>query len=478
MKKLFFIFLMVIFASSASATVYKWIDEKGVVNFVDDYSKVPPGYQNKVEEVNIPKVKPSSSSATSGKTIVAGQSGETAKQPPSISQTLVREGDFAIKLAESLKMGKPQGEAEAESMLASAGIAPKNGWIADYPLTPDIIGELEKSLGEAADARRLPMGRNDALKVFRTTAVELELPIVAEVPEGYTESPPPTTPEYTEPGVIDNYYYAEGPPVITYYPPPWNYYYMYAWVPTPFWCSGFYFPGFFILNDFHRVHHYGHGHDSHVVTNHVRDPQTGRIVTVDPTRRRQGTTQGVREATNTKGFSSAQARNGAQSIFERSLARAGSGSTSTPTMGGGTNNRTSSDATPGRGNQRQIYNKRDGSPGFNGRNSIYNRPPAVDRSTSRIPGQTFSPGTSNRTLSRPGSMNRQYGMNPQRPFAGGTRSFSPPSYGSGGQRSFSPSPQGGGQHLGSSSTGGGSFSGSHHGGGVGSSGGRGGGFRY
>ncbi len=484
MKKLFFIFLILIFASSASATVYRWVDEKGVVNFVDDYSKVPPGYQNKVEEMSIPKTKPSISPSTSGKTVVAGQSGETAKQPPPISQTLVREGDFAIKLAESLKMGKPQGEAEAENMLASAGIAPKNGWIADYPLTPDIIGELEKAVGEAADARTLPMGRNDALKVFRTTAVELELPIVAEVPEGYTESPPPTTPEYTEPGAIDNYYYAEGPPVITYYPPPWDYYYMYGWVPSPFWCSGFYFPGFFILNDFHRSHHghghhgdghHGDGHDSHVVSNHVRDPQTGRIGTVDPTRRREGRTGGVREATtNTKGFGSTEARNGAQSIFERSRG-AGSSSTSMATTGRGTNNRTPSNATPGSSNGRQVYNKRDASSGFNGRNNIYSRPPAVDRRTSRTPGQTFSPGTSNRTLSRPGSMNRQYGMNSQTPFTGGTRSFTPPSQGGqrfsmpqSGQGSFSPSLRGGGQHFNSSP--GGGFSGSHHGGGGGLSG--------
>ena len=489
MKKLFLILLTLIFTSSASATVYRWVDEKGVVNYVDDYSKVPPGFQNKVEEINMPKMRPSSSTATSGKMIVAGQSGETAKQSPPISQTLVREGDFAVKLAESLKMGKPQGEAEAESMLASAGIAPKNGWIADYPLTPDIIGELEKAVGEAADARRLPMGRNDALKVFRTAAVELELPIVAEVPEGYTESPPPTTPEYTEPGAIDNYYYAEGPPVITYYPPPWDYYYMYGWIPSPFWYAGFYFPGYFILNDFHRVHHGGHGHgdghhgNGHVVTNHVRDPQTGRIGTVDPTRRQEGRTGGVRQATNSKGFSSTEARNGAQSIFERSRG-AGSSSTSMATTGRGTNNRTPSNATPGPRNGRQVYNKRDASSGFNGRNNIYSRPPAVNRSTSRIPGQTFSTGTSNRTLSQPGSMNRQYGMNSPRPFAGGTRSFTPPSQGSqrfsmpqSGQRSFSPSAQGGGQHFGSSPMGGGGFSGSHQGGGGGSSVGRGGGFR-
>jgi len=68
-------------------------------------------------------------------------------------------------------------------MLASMGIAPKNGWIADYPVTPDIIGELEKAISEAADARKLPMGKDEALRVFRTAAVELELPIIAEIPD-------------------------------------------------------------------------------------------------------------------------------------------------------------------------------------------------------------------------------------------------------------------------------------------------------
>ena len=86
-------------------------------------------------------------------------------------------------------------------------------------MTPDIIGELEKAIGEAADAKRLPMGKDEALKAFRTTAVELELPIIAEVPDRYAESPSPTTPQYTEPSVINNYYYTEGPPVVTYYPP-------------------------------------------------------------------------------------------------------------------------------------------------------------------------------------------------------------------------------------------------------------------
>jgi hypothetical protein len=225
MKKLPFILLILILASSASGAVYKWVDKEGVMNFADDESKVPPDYRNKVEEVNLSKMAPSQ--APSETRAVGAQPGKAAIQPPPVAQTLVREGDFAIKLAEALKIGQAKSEAEAENMLASTGITPKNGWIADYPVTPDIIAELEKTVGEAADAKRLPIAKNEALKALRTTAVEFELPIIAEISE-YTESPPPTTPEYTPPSAIDNYYDTEGPPVVTYYPPPWDYYYLYA----------------------------------------------------------------------------------------------------------------------------------------------------------------------------------------------------------------------------------------------------------
>ena len=473
MKKVLIILLILFIASSAWATIYRWVDKAGVVNFADDYSKVPPDYRDKVEEMSIAKMGPSTTPPTPlGTTNVRAQSAQQmAKQPPPIEQTLVREGDLALKLAEALKIGRAESEAEAENLLASVGIAPKNGWIADYPVTPDIVGELEKAVSEAGDNKRLPMDRNEALKVFRTTAVEFELPIIAEVPQGYPESPPPTTPEYTEPSAIDNYYSAEGPPVVTYYPPPWDYSYMYAWIPYPFWWSGFYFPGFYVLHDFHRVchgHGHGHGHwDGHdrIVSNHTRDPRTGKIFTIDPARRNSGKMSAGTGSSPARGFNSTETKNSAQSILERSRGRTGSGGASMPTTSKGTNNRTPAYANPGRGNEKQVYNKRDMSSGFNGRNSIYDRPPTVDRRTSRIPGQTFSQGMNNRPLSRPQSMNRQYGMNSQRPFAGETRSFSPPSRGT--ERSFSPSPQAGGQHFGSPRMGGGGFSGSHQGGGFG-----------
>ena len=61
------------------------------------------------------------------------------------------------------------------------------------------------------------------------------------------------------PTEIDNYYYDEGPPVVTYYPPPYDYGYLYAWDPFPFWWGGVWFPGFFILTDFDCVVEVGGG---------------------------------------------------------------------------------------------------------------------------------------------------------------------------------------------------------------------------
>ncbi len=469
MKKLpfiFFIFIL-IFVTNASATVYKWVDRDGVVNFADDYSRIPRDYRNRVEELNVARAGSSTPSPAPSGTIVGAPSQETAKQPPPIAQTLVREGDFAVKLTEALKIGKANSEAEAESMLASAGITPKNGWIADYPMTPDIIGELEKAVGESADAHKLALGKNEALKVLRTVAVEQELPIVAEGSDEYGESPPPTTPEYTAPSEIDNYYYAEGPPVVTYYPPPWDYYYLYAWVPGPFWCSGFYFPGFFILHDFHRgIHRNGH---AYVVTNHWRDPGTGRISAVDPARRYASRNLGGRDTRPTRGFNATEVRSGARSIVERSRGRLNSGNMSMSTLGRGPNQTNPAYSRPGRSDgRRQVYNKEGGISGFSGRNGNDRRPPAANLGIRRIPGETGSQGMRDRNFGRrPESMSRQNGMNPQRPFAGETRSFSSRSQGS--QRSFGPSPQAGGRQSGSSSMGTKGFTGSQQGRGEGSS---------
>jgi hypothetical protein len=222
------------------------------------------------------------------------QTDQAMTPPPPVAQPLVREGTLATKLAEVLKVGNPANEAEAESGLTSAGIAPKNGWIADYPVTPDIVGELQNSISYAATAGTLPMEQGAALKAFQDVIAGYNLTVKADTERrSIKETSAPTYPDST---VIYNYYYNEGPPVVTYYAPPYDYWYLYSWVPYPFWWWGFWYPGFFVLADFHfDIHGHRHGHhgwDGHheFISNHFRDPGTGRISRIDPVNRAFGGT--------------------------------------------------------------------------------------------------------------------------------------------------------------------------------------------
>jgi hypothetical protein len=211
---------------------------------------------------------------------------ENAGTPP-IGQTLVREGDFAVRLATSLSLGTSLDEVEAENLLSEVGIAPKNGWIADYPVTPDIVDELHRSVRDAAAGGRINLGIEAALLKLNEVMVQsgLALDTQAATPEGggAEQAEPPS---YPSPTVINNYYQSEGPPVVTYYAPPADYYYMYGWVPHPFWYSGLFFPGFFILHDFHRTVFIDNR--TVFVSNHFRDIGRQRIIRLDPIERSRG----------------------------------------------------------------------------------------------------------------------------------------------------------------------------------------------
>jgi hypothetical protein len=126
------------------------------------------------------------------------------KAPPA-GQSLVREGSFAMKLAEALKIGEVKSEAEAESKLASAGIAPKNGWIAHYPVTPDIIGELQNAIGAAVDSGKLAMKKDEAMKAFEDLNMDIESQYAGVEPP--PEGQPPPGPYYYYPYPYYPYYY-------------------------------------------------------------------------------------------------------------------------------------------------------------------------------------------------------------------------------------------------------------------------------
>ncbi|MDH3559282.1 MAG: hypothetical protein OES18_25860 [Deltaproteobacteria bacterium] len=245
------------------------------------------------------------------------QAKQTTTTPPPVASTLVREGDFATRLVSAFEIGMAENETEAETMLASAGIAPKNGWISDYPVTPDILGELQDAVAAAADSNRLPMGNDEALEVLDNVSADLGLYVLSYTSGEYAETLPPASPQYTEPTVINNYYYKEGPPVVTYYPPPPDYLYLYAWVPYPFWYARFSFSGFFILHDFHKVSIIHQR--AVVVTNKVFHRQHRRFYKIDPVKRRGGRSfWALARRTYGRPLFTAEARRGARSILQRS----------------------------------------------------------------------------------------------------------------------------------------------------------------
>ena len=218
--------------------------------------------------------------------ITLAQTEPSSAGPPPIEQQLVREGDLAVKLVSALGVEDVTEEAEAESDLAAIGIAPKNGWIADYPVTPDIADELRQSVIAAADAGKLSIDTDIVLKEFDKVLAGLGLAVAPYGDKTAQDSVPPQTASYVDPDVVNNYYYSQGPPIVTYYPPPPTYTYLYSWVPYPFYTTGYLFPGFFVLHDFHRivVRH----RRSFFITNHFRDFRSHRIFRVDPRARFKG----------------------------------------------------------------------------------------------------------------------------------------------------------------------------------------------
>ncbi len=213
-------------------------------------------------------------------------------QSPPVAQKLVREGDFAIRLAAELDLGTPANEAIAEDTLAKAGVAPANGWISDYPVTPEILGQLNDSVTNAAAQGKLPMTSEQASKGLYYLASQMDLPVPAGQESsgaGPAGQAPPT--------VVNNYYYNQGPPVITYYPPPADYVYLYDWVPYPVFWFGFWFPGFYMCHNFTTTvvvspafypAHTVFVSRTAIVSNRIINPVTRTVVVVDPVVRTRG----------------------------------------------------------------------------------------------------------------------------------------------------------------------------------------------
>ncbi|HUI68515.1 MAG TPA: hypothetical protein VL087_09975 [Nitrospirota bacterium] len=221
-----------------------------------------------------------------------GSQPSQTQQAPPVAQALVREGYFAVKLAAMLNLGSPTNEAEAEDMLAKAGVAPLNGWISDYPMTPEIVGQLKDSIASAASEGKLSMNSEEATKGLYSLASQMTLPTPAG--EGATAPEGNNAPVgQSDSQTITNYYYDQGPPIITYYPPPVYYGYLYDWVPYPVFWFGFWFPGYYVCNSFTKV--VWVNSRPFIVSNNVIDHHGRRVAVVDPVVRTN--TGGVRPIT-------------------------------------------------------------------------------------------------------------------------------------------------------------------------------------
>jgi hypothetical protein len=398
--------------------------------------------------------------------MVHAQGDVAAYASPPIEQPLVREGTFAVKLSTALGLGTTVNEAEAENRLASVGIAPLNGWIADYPVTPDIIGELQKAVGDAANTGKISMDRYEALERLADVSAELDLQIQPNNADVTAQTLPGESETYSGPGDLEDYYYETGPPIVTYYAPPPYYYSYYLWVPYPFWCYGVQFPGYYILRDFHRPIHYGNR--TVIVSNQFRDSRSHKVLRINPATRYYMSFRGMGSPHHRNIFPTAVPQNRNSHL---NVQRAPAG-----TVHGsyGRYSATSRSFTPPSRVEPNFSPppNRAGSyrmPSRIGRtNRPYIPPPGVDRSRNPSPAWTYSQGSHsnvNRSYTRPPGTNRSFNsttggnrnyimphrsIEPSRAPAGVGRanrsnfgvggSFHPPS---GGSRSFS-RPTGGG----------------------------------
>lgn len=244
---------------------------------------------------------------------------------PPINQQLVREGDLAVKLHSALGLGTVDDEVDAESRLGKVGIMPRNGWIADYPVTPDIIGELQNAVEDSAANGKIALDKGEARKRVDTVSAQLLLairPYTATASSGEAQDESAAN-QYPNPADINDYYETEGPPIVTYYSPPADYYYLYGWIPYPFWCGGFWFPGYFILHDFHRSFHAGNR--VFFVSNHFNDVRSHHVFRIDPVARFNGRTFAGIGVSNSRGFISTGVGRSQRTIFNAPRAQAAPG---------------------------------------------------------------------------------------------------------------------------------------------------------
>ena len=188
-------------------------------------------------------------------TVVAQNEPVAYAEEQAIAPSLARQGDFALRLVQSLGLPTAEDEQGAIGALNALGIHAVDGWMADYPMTPQIVMELRDAVIATAAAGQLNMDVDAAMRAYAELVVEFGLPPPLDVAPGYVGGGAPATTyvPYCDGGALDYYYDSFGTPIYTYCRPPPAYLYLYSWVPCGFQWQGHAFTGFFILKHFDRI---------------------------------------------------------------------------------------------------------------------------------------------------------------------------------------------------------------------------------
>jgi hypothetical protein len=183
----------------------------------------------------------------------AAAAAETPSEPIQerlIAPDVIAQREFALHVANALGIKVPGNDdpARAARALAAQGIAPRAGWQPDEAVTPLTIAEIRDAIAYAASAGRLRVDPVDAVRAYEQIVAQLELPLPVEPPRYAEEGKGVKRYEGgCDASAYDYYYGGTGVPPYTYCPPPPAYVSMYLWVGTPFYWSGYYFPGYYAL---------------------------------------------------------------------------------------------------------------------------------------------------------------------------------------------------------------------------------------
>jgi hypothetical protein len=146
-KILFTLAVLLMAAGSVTAETYKWIDNRGTINFTEDYSQIPKKYRKKARRIGDIRDDAPSASASGGD---ENNNEQTKKDAAVITET---------------------GSPEKQKKKVSYGGKSDDAWKADYRKLNSEINDVQAQI----DERKARLSNSGNLTRARYIGIELEI---------------------------------------------------------------------------------------------------------------------------------------------------------------------------------------------------------------------------------------------------------------------------------------------------------------